>query len=320
MTVEQRFRALLATGALDLPALGAGATPERLRRMTTIARDDLVLARLVEAHVDAIQILREAGRTPAPGAWYGVWAAEDPEAVLTLHRTESCLLLNGTKAFCTGAGLVDRALVTVRTPASLLIDIDLRDAPHGIVADTSAWITPAFAEAQTAVVAFHDIVLTDDALVGGPGWYLDRPGFWNGATGPPACWAGGAIGLVDWAIDRCVSGMPDPHRDAATGALSALGFQMEAVLDHAGRLIDRDPYDEATARIRSLQTRQSIERACADVLDHFGRAFGPRPLAFEDQTHRRYLEVQLYIRQCHAERDLANLGSALRSRVTPGGE
>ena len=44
------------------------------------------------------------------------------------------------------------------------------------------------------------------------------------------------------------------------------------------------------------------------VIDHFGRAFGPRLLAFDGEVARRVAEVQLYVRQHGAERDLARLG------------
>jgi predicted permease len=41
-----------------------------------LGREDLALARLVEAHTDAVAILAEASRAPVPGCLYGVWAAE----------------------------------------------------------------------------------------------------------------------------------------------------------------------------------------------------------------------------------------------------
>jgi len=45
-------------------------------------------------------------------------------------------------------------------------------------------------------------------------------------------------------------------------------------------------------------------------LDRFGRATGPQLLAFDPDTVRRYSELTLYIRQCHAERDLESLANA----------
>jgi hypothetical protein len=49
----------------------------------------------------------------------------------------------------------------------------------------------------------------------------------------------------------------------------------------------------------------TAERMCTDVLDRFGRATGPHLLAFDAQMAQRHAELYLYIRQCHAERDLA---------------
>jgi hypothetical protein len=46
-----------------------------------------------------------------------------------------------------------------------------------------------------------------------------------------------------------------------------------------------------------------------------GRAYGPHPLAFDPDISRRYAEVELYIRQSHAERDLESLGTLIRSEV-----
>jgi hypothetical protein len=58
-------------------------------------------------------------------------------------------------------------------------------------------------------------------------------------------------------------------------------------------------------RRRALMTRHLVERLCTDVLDRFGRATGPQLLAFDAAVAQRYVELTLYFRQCHGERDLA---------------
>jgi hypothetical protein len=55
--------------------------------------------------------------------------------------------------------------------------------------------------------------------------------------------------------------------------------------------------------------RHLIARMCTDILDRFGRATGPQLLAFDAGAAQRYAELTLYIRQCHAERDLAGIPS-----------
>jgi hypothetical protein len=47
-------------------------------------------------------------------------------------------------------------------------------------------------------------------------------------------------------------------------------------------------------------------------MDHFGRATGPALLAFDAALAQRYAELTLYIRQCHAERDLQSLAECVR--------
>ena len=57
--------------------------------------------------------------------------------------------------------------------------------------------------------------------------------------------------------------------------------------------------------------RQRVERAAPELVDLAGRALGPR-LAFDADVARRINEVQIYVRQCHAEHDLEALGVAAR--------
>jgi hypothetical protein len=123
------------------------------------------------------------------------------------------------------------------------------------------------------------------------------------ALGPAACWAGGAAGLLDGA--RSLN-KRDPHALAQLGAIEAAEWGLRAVLAQAAREIDADPHDTSDeARRRALMARHLIERLCTDVLDRFGRATGPQLLAFDAQMAQRHAELYLYIRQCHAERDLA---------------
>ena len=120
----------LATTTMPLP--GAGRTAERHARLMAIGRADLSLARLAEAHFDAIAILAEAGREAEPGALYGVWASEKPGQAVTLAGEGDELTLSGAKLFCSGAGIVDRSLLTVGDGPQL-VDVDVRDpAARGV--------------------------------------------------------------------------------------------------------------------------------------------------------------------------------------------
>jgi hypothetical protein len=299
-----RFRQVVAT---HLPLPGGGETAERHRRLYEFGREDLSLARLAEAHFDAVAILSEAGRSPRPGVLYGVWAAEAPAQSMSLHEGN----LNGSKPFCSGAGIVDHALVTVNLPEEMLVDIDLRDfADPTISFDTSGWKATAFAHTRTAQANFDRHPVSPADILGPAGFYLRRPGFWHGACGPAACWAGGAAGLLDWAGEQK---RDDPHTLAHLGAIHAAVWSMRASLEAAGREIDADPAGSAAAMRRALTLRHLVEQGSTDILRRLARAFGPHPLAFNENIAQRYQELDLYLRQSHAERDLEALGRALRS-------
>ncbi len=313
MTPAREARRLAASLA-DLPLPGRGSTACRHERLCEVGRADLSVARLVEAHTDAVAILRQAGREPVEGALYGVWAAEVPGALVEVTGNGVGTTVSGTKAFATGVDHCDAALVTaVRDDDPVLVCVDLgaARAEGTVVTDTSAWSTPAFAGTSTGSIRFDAAAVGVDAIVGGPGFYLGRSGFWQGALGPAACWAGGAIGLVDRAL---ATHRDDAHTAAHLGALDALAWSLAAWLRAAGDEIDACPDDADHAAVVALRVRHLVERACTEVIDRAGRALGPGPLAREPDVARRVAELGLYIRQCHAERDLELLHS-LRTRT-----
>jgi alkylation response protein AidB-like acyl-CoA dehydrogenase len=305
-TLKERLREIVAQ---EMPLPAQGRTAERHRLIAEMAREDIGLAKLAEAHWDAIAILAEAGIAPEAGMLYAVWASEVPGKAMRLKQVGDRLLLGGSKPFCSGIGLADRALVTVGVPEQRLVQVDLRANANRIFGDTSDWKVEAFRQTQTGAVSFQDVRLAAGDFVGGAGWYLERPGFWHGACGPAACWAGGVAGLVD--IGRS-SKRDDPHTLAKLGAMQANVWAMYALLDKAGQEIDVSPSDAKAARIRALQLRHLIEQMGVDILRRFARAYGPYPLSMDAETARRYQEADLYMRQCHGERDLESLARLIR--------
>jgi alkylation response protein AidB-like acyl-CoA dehydrogenase len=306
MSLSLQFRRLLDEGRLNLPFPGCGDTARRHWELAQIARYNLELGRLAEAHADALAILHEAGREPRPKALYGVWASESNQGLKVCKGTVS-----GQKGFCTGAGLVDCALVTVMEPERRLLEIDLRIGADRIGFDGSSWATDAFAETSTATTMFREYPVSESDFVGLAGWYLERPGFWHGACGPASCWAGGALGLVDYA--RKHARETNSHAMAHLGALEANGWQLRALLHEAGEEIDNDSGNVQAAKLRALCLRHLVEQSCIDTMLRFGRAFGPRPLAFDARIARTCHELALYVRQSHAESDLEDLGRESRA-------
>jgi hypothetical protein len=313
VTGEQLVAQLRASLDRPMPLPGGGETSERHRRLMEVGREDLSLARLAEAHWDAVAILAEAGRAPEPGSIYAVWASEIPNEPLILERHSDSYAISGKKLFCSGAGLVDRALVTIGRPQQRLIDVDLRTSESSVQFDDSNWKTSAFHEIRTSTATFASTSVSENGFIGDPGWYLSRAGFWHGACGPAACWAGGAAGLVDWALKQK---RDDPHTVAHLAAMQSSVWALKSYLDCAGMAIDQDPSDSRAAHLRALTVRHLVEQECTNIIRRLPRAYGPQPLAMNEDISRRYSELDLYLRQSHAERDLEALGRSLLSSLS----
>jgi len=298
----------LDSGRLELPLPASGRTAERWERLGLLADDDIVAARIAEAHVDAVAILHElGGKPPESGQLWGVWAAESPYAVLTATAGSSgAVTLSGRKVWCSGAGFCTHALVTARLDDGRrnLFAVPVTDP--AVKSLPSTWWNAGMAGSDTRPVQFHN---AHAVAVGDPGDYLNRPGFWHGAIGVAACWLGGAR-RVSGPLYRCArSESPDPHSLAHLGAVDAAIAAGDAILAAAATQIDSDPFDRAdTAQLVARRVRAVVEQAADEVITRTGRALGPGPLCQDGRHAQRVADLAIYIRQSHAERDLAELG------------
>lgn len=297
----------LESGRLELPFPASGRTAERWQRLARLAEENIVAARIAEAHVEAVAILHElGGKPPEPGQLWGVWTAEAPDAVLTATSNDGAFSLNGTKVWCAGAGFCTHALVTAR----------LDDGTHGLFAVAaidptvkalpSTWWNAGMAGSDTRPVQFTN---AQAVAVGDPDAYLDRPGFWHGAIGVAACWLGGARRVADPLYRCAASQSADAYSLAHLGAVDAALAAGDAILSVAATQIDDDPFDRArTAQLLARRVRTVVEHAVDEAITRTGRALGPGPLCQDGRHAQRVADLSIYIRQSHAERDLAELG------------
>jgi hypothetical protein len=272
------------------------ALPESARQLwellATLGTHDLAIARAVEPHLDALGILQQAGFSSPAGCW-GVFAAEGGDDPLLFDGAT----LAGTKPWCSLAGQLDHALVTAQLPSGerALFTVDLHHAGVEVVGE--AWKARGLTEIPSGPVRFHDVPA---AQVGEAGWYLDRPGFAWGGIAVAACWYGGAIGVAR----AVLAAKPSPYLVMHLGAIDvALGSARRALLEASA--LDGDP------RITAKRVRGTVARACEEVLWRAAHALGPAPLALDETHAKRVADLQLYIRQHHAEKDDASLGEAL---------
>lgn len=301
------FERLVRHGYDRLPRPGGGCTLQRWQSLAQVAYHDLSLVKLFEGHTDALAIIHELdGPAPAPGSTWATWAAEAPHARVRMTRTAGAAVrLNGNKAWCSGARVVNHAVVSVwdENDQPALACIDLHQP--GVVVATEGWEAVGMAATASTDVSFHHAVAVP---LGRPGQYVTRPGFWQGGAGIAACWYGGALALADHVRQACAH-RTDPFRLAHLGAIDVSLSQAAALLRETATWIDA--FSAANAMAHALRARAGAEAAATTVLDHAGRALGATPFCRDRRFARMAADLPVFVRQSHAEQDLAALAQSM---------
>ncbi|WP_432546195.1 acyl-CoA dehydrogenase [Kineococcus sp. SYSU DK004] len=321
--VEAALAAALARS--DLPLPGAGRTLARWQELARLAARDLTLARVVEAHTDALAVLAEAGATDLapPGSTWGVFAAEAAGTRLDARPDGvggpggTGWRLSGRKPWCSLAGALSHALVTARTPTGRrLFAVSLRGADVRVV--PGAWHARGLRAVASGPVDFDDVAATP---VGEDGWYLHRPGFAHGGAGVAACWYGGASAVAA-ALGRSLTapGGREPDQVARwhAGENDLDLWRSRLALEHAAAEVDAGRAAGAAGARLALRTRSVVAAAAEAVLARTGHALGPAPLTLDAEHAARVADLTVYLRQHHAERDVAALGGDLADPAQDG--
>jgi len=313
-----------------LPNPGTGRTAERWAALTAVAAEDLTAARVLEAHTDALAILAEAsadpdaGFPPEPAAGqpadpdgdpllrpaadrrtWGVFAAEGPGVRVDARRVPDGWQLTGRKPWCSLAGELTSALITAHTGDGTrrLFSIDLRGP--GVRVAESGWVAKGLPEVVSGPI---DLLDCPARPVGPDGWYLDRPGFGWGGIGVAACWFGGAVGIARTLRESLATRQPDQIAQMHVGAVDVALTSARSVLDHAAVAVDRGRARGADGALLAARVRSVVARAAEEVISRVGHCLGPAPLARDERHARRVADLELYLRQHHAERDEAAVG------------
>ena len=294
--------------AEQLPHPGGGSTWQRFKVLADWSARDLSLGRLVEGHADALSILTEAGMPPyGSGISYGVWAARAGRGGTVATPVSGGWLLSGVKPYCSGSDRLDRALVTADAPDGYRL-FDILVADHARSVAQESWMAVGMADSESETLTFGGPALPQSAAVGGPDFYLRRPGFWSGAVGVAACWYGGAKGLVD-ALLAGLAPEVGAHALADAGRAVAIVAGLAAYLEHAADAIDADPSDEQhRGHRRALSVRQVVHDGCLQIHALVAAAGGAGPLCHDRAQARRAADLFVYLAQHHGGADAAALG------------
>lgn len=303
---------------------GEGRTRVLWEGLAILGALDLQVARAVEPHLDALAILHQAGLTAPAGATFGVFAAEGPGGRLRATRGdagdsgasgaardsgeagEPGWRLDGVKPWCSLASHLTHALVTAWIDDERRAMFLVRLGEPGVTPESAGWESHGLPDVVSTPVRFDGVPAVP---VGAPGWYLERPGFWWGAIGVAAIWYGAAVGLSRTLHAAARTREPDQIALMHVGAVDVALHAARTALHEAARAVDGGRATGRDGALLALRVRQGVADAAETVLRHVDHALGPAPLVADAEHAARVSDLRVYLRQHHAERDLAALGA-----------
>ena len=305
--------ALVRQGLDCVPLPGSGATLLRWQALAEVATFDLSLAKLYEGHTDALAVMAEvdAAADAVQGDSWGMWAAEAPDGRTHIEHVEGRhVSVHGAKRWCSGAANVSHGLLTAwyadgRGPQLVRVAMD----QLGVSVSSRDWHAVGMAGSASLDIGFHGAV---GHVVGLPGAYLQRAGFWQGGAGIAACWHGGALALAGelrQALMQAPATSRSALRLAALGKVDLSLMRTAVLLREAASWIDAHPAEDAA--VVALRVRLAAEDSARQVLDEAGRALGATPFCRNARFARAAADLPVFVCQSHAERDFAALGERL---------
>lgn len=314
--------ALSAIGALAAPFGGtaedtAFSLDELLISLRLIGHASLPLGRVFEGHVNAALLIRRYGTAKQQqvaredaekGGLFGVWNTEGSEGV-RLVRTDGGLELVGAKTFASGAGFVDRPLITARDEQGQLFMVLPRLDAIGR-ADLSAWQAHGMRASATGTFHLTGLPIAPHDILGQAGDYHRQPHFSGGAWRFCAVQLGAMERLVEEArrLLRSHDRDGDPHQQARMGEAMIAVETARLWIEQAAKLVeaDDDPSPLAAENIVAYVNlaRCAVERCGLNVMELVQRSIGLRAFLRTNPLERICRDLATYLRQPGPDRAL----------------
>lgn len=270
--------------------------------LSTIGGASLTVGRLFEGHLNAVKLSRRYGDgsvaaildgEAAAGRISGVWNAERGSGV-TATRVRGGYRLSGGKIHCSGAGTVQRPVVTARIDGETLMLLpDLADVSDRI--DLTVWRASGMRGTATGSVDFDGVEVSDAAVIGEPGDYYRAPWFSGGAWRVIAVQRGGLDRIMALHAERLRTDDPVMRARFAVAAGAHEGARL--LVAEAARRAET-PNDEPEAIVAYVDlARGAFETAALTVIEATRRNVGLSTFIAPDPLDRCLRDLETYLRQ-----------------------
>lgn len=323
-------------GGLGLGTEEGGHRP-LLRCLAAFGGADLALGRLYEGHVNALILIdafgtgeqrQQAADDAHAGKLFGVWNTGD-RTPMSLEVGDGRFFLHGCKAFATGAGTVERPIVTAehRGWQMTLPRMELPAvAPH-LRIDRSSWHPLGMQASESYTIDFGGATLQPGDLIGQPSDFYRDPLFRGGAIRFAAVQAGAVLRLAqcfsEWLEARGRGS--DPYQIARRGEVELLAQTAALWVERAADVAEDCLWPGAAAGSCAQQmvqcgntTRLAVERAATAVMTHVTAGVGAHGLLQPERFARIVRDLTMYLRQPNPDGALADVGRAALAGASEG--
>ncbi len=292
-------------GALETFATDRPTPLELMEALRLVGRANLSLGRIFEGHVNGARLVAWYGSAAQRGALaadlrngrlYGVWNTEPAPGVKIVATLEG-EVLSGRKSYATGAGRVQRAVVTA-LDADGRRQMVLADGAQDARADLSAWRVRGMRATCSGLYDLSGLPAGPSMKLGKPGDYVEEPRFSAGAWRFAAVQLGGAERVLGLLRDHLADAGAevDPISAARFGqALAGVRSAGLWVREAAVRAECAACAADAVAFV--LMTRGVVERAGLDVMEAAARTVGTKAFFTEHPLDQACRDLALYLRQ-----------------------
>ncbi|MEZ0608990.1 acyl-CoA dehydrogenase family protein [Fibrella sp. WM1] len=316
-------------------------TAQLLHLLKRIGAANLAVGRVYEGHINALLLAHLFGTSEQNRRWqadvqrgalFSVWNTQADDGVRIHALDGGRYALEGHKTFCSGAGWINRPLITGE-----LLPGPGGDGRRGwqmciiptehakvIGQDDRFWKPLGMRASASFKLDFTGVELDESDLLGQPGDYFRQPYFSGGAIRFAAVQLGGAEALLEATRDmlRSMGRTDDVFQKTR---LAEMAYRIESGnqwLTAAGTNNDTwlqaDAADSATRVVAyANMTRTAIEEICLKVMQLAERSVGARgllrPLPFE-RIHR---DLTMYLRQPAPDATLADIGTYVSQQSAP---
>ena len=275
-----------------------GGADAVLALLLALGRGNLAVARLVEAHVNAVRLIvrfGDAGAVAAAvgdvraGHLFGLWVTDGRRGLVAEGDR-----LSGEKGPCSGAGHCTRALVTAETADGVRMGVVALSGAEAVVPVVGM---QGMRGAANGVVDLDGVMVRD--WVGAAGDYLGEPDFSCGAWRASAAAAGALAGLVD-AVGEGLrrKGQSDaPMQLARFGEMLTARETARLWVTRMAEVAEGTCSSDAEKVAVVNLGRGAVERACLDGIRLAQRSMGLGAFVAPNPVERMVRDLGTYLRQ-----------------------